>query len=255
MSIMSISHTIPFILNEELENLARDPASISRLNEELLNNHDFVKLAIKINTAVLKYLSHDHPIKNDKKFVIETLRSQAELSEEFISTHLRTDYDFMLDLIDEFSIEYFTYADPILQNDDNFIFDAAVRNPFVLRLDILEEYNLDEELILLLLETPSARKQLVEEDYNLPDDLEFVLNIIRKHPSALQFASPEFQDNPIVVSAAIELDGSLLQYASERLQNHPTFQAIAEANLPAQAIETLDLEVIEADIDMEDSDI
>ncbi|CAB9527223.1 expressed unknown protein [Seminavis robusta] len=168
------------------------------LTPEMKNNKEVARMAVMIDSNVLKSVSRE----------------------------LRDDRDILVTAA-EFSLAYgvFEYASDRLQKDKAVLTAAAKREDNIFLDYIPAEYLDDEEFVLGLLRNATRSNGMHYISERLRSDREFMLKAVKANCQVLTCASKELKDDEEIVTEALKRDerrgysGGLLYCVSKRLQD------------------------------------
>lgn len=192
--------------DEVIAAVAENEHNFQFIPDKYRDDYDVVMSAVKENGFALYYASDR--LKNDKSIVLAAIK-ETEASIKFASPELKADKDIAIAALTR-DCRSFIYIAPELQNDTEFIINSVKNSypdAFYYCEMLFENYNYFEEKDIYPSETIN----------NLKNNKEYMLEVIKKCPEALQYASDELKDDPKVVLEAVQKDYNTLKYASSRI--------------------------------------
>ena len=210
------------------------------MENQFSNDKEFMLALLAYNGTYLQHASEE--LKADKEVVMAALQSGYSLPYEHVSDALKTDRDFLLEMVslDAYCLEFFSEE---LKQDEQIVL-AAAKNSGNAALEFgAEKFKTNKNILTEVVKnSQDALSFLAENDKNdknlimtavdnygnaleyasehLQNDKDVVITAVRNNGDALEYASEELQNDKDVVITAVRTNGDALQYASEELQNN-----------------------------------
>lgn len=159
----------------------------------------FLIFSVDKISLIFYKLAHYVSGSNNRKFVLDTLRSNGE------------------------ALKYATYE---LKNDREFVLEVVKINGWALQF-ASEEFSKNREIILEAVKSNGGALQFVSEEFL--KDREIVLEAVKSFGYVLRIASAELKNDREIVSEAIKSYYDAFQFASEELQEDPEIIKIYES--------------------------
>lgn len=170
------------------------------IEEQYLEDREFMLAAVKASGAALKYASLD--MRKDPEFVLTAVkRSGAAL--QYGDLALRQSHEFMLSAV-RANGSSILHASPELLEDAGFLLAAIQAN---------------SDVIGFVCKLPQVE--------NIRRSKDAMLSVVELHGSALRFASPSLRKDREIVIKALRADPSAVRYCSAELRSHPDVIAIS----------------------------
>ena len=206
---------------------------------QFANDKEFMLALLAYNGTYLQHASEE--LKADKEVIMAALKSGYSLPYEHVSDALKTDRDFLLEMVslDAYCLEFFSEE---LKQDEQIVLAAAknsgnaalefgaekfkknkniltevVKNSHNALSFLAENEKNDKKLVITAVDHNGYALQYASEQ--LRNDKDVVIAAVRNYGNALEYASEQLQNDKDLVITAVRTNGDALQYASEELQN------------------------------------
>jgi hypothetical protein len=209
------------------------------MKNQFANDKEFMLALLAYNGTYLQHASEE--LKADKEVIMAALKSGYSLPYEHVSDALKTDRDFLLEMVslDAYCLEFFSEE---LKQDEQIVLAAAknsgnaalefgaekfkknkniltevVKNSHNALSFLAENEKNDKKLVITAVDHNGYALQYASEQ--LRNDKDVVIAAVRNYGNALEYASEQLQNDKDLVITAVRTNGDALQYASEELQN------------------------------------
>jgi hypothetical protein len=220
------------------------------MKNQFANDKEFMLALLAYNGTYLQHASEE--LKADKEVIMAALKSGYSLPYEHVSDALKTDRDFLLEMVslDAYCLEFFSEE---LKQDEQIVLAAAknsgnaalefgaekfkknkniltevVKNSHNALSFLAENEKNDKKLVITAVDHNGYALQYASEQ--LRNDKDVVIAAVRNYGNALEYASEQLQNDKDLVITAVRTNGDALQYASEELQNDKDVAMVALIN-------------------------
>ena len=196
--------------------------SYSDLSLEMQENKDVALQAVKIDPSIFKDLPKI--LRAEYQIALASINNQSDdddndivkLNMQYISLHLLSDKDFIIEIIYKIGGKLLKYASQELKADREIVL-AAIKNHGCSLEYASEELKTDREVVLAAIKNNGESLKYASEE--LKTDRELVLAAVKNKGWSLVYASQELKADREIVLAAVKKYGESLKYASQKLKS------------------------------------
>lgn len=194
---------------------------LSSIGENLSSNVQFIDKLIKRNFEYFKFASASLKVDEEyiKSVVNHNIYSDNYLILEYVSTELRNNDKYMLELIKE-NPKAFQFASASVRSDYDVINIVLDKNEKMYKY-LSTEFQFNQEIYMKVLNLNGDMYSELPYELRASKDIYLLaLRNCRKYENLLQYASDEICDNEECVKISLDFFSSSIKFASSRLRNN-----------------------------------